>query len=501
MKKQSEQNLFSTDHLKTDIKKKSLKGGAVTLTSQGLTFIIQMGAGMILARILTPHDYGLMAMVFAVTGLAAVLNNLGLSTATVQSAEINQAQVSNLFWLNVGMGVIVMLVVAALAPALAWFYKAPALTGITLALASTFLLSGLGTQHRALLNRQMQFVTIAKIDISALAVGFIVAIILAYYGAGYWALVANSIVSTSMNTLLTWFSVRWCPMLPQRETCVRTMLKFGADVAGFNVINYFARNLDNVLIGRYCGGAELGLYNKAYQLLMMPITNLREPMVRVAMPALSSLQHDPEQYRSYYKKYIEILAIVSMPLIVLMYIYSDQIIYVLLGPQWLEASALFKILAIAALIQPVGTSWGLVMLSTGNSRLYLRWGVVNSCITCLSFFCGLPWGAKGVAISYAVVTYLLLYPSLFLGFRNTPVKMADFGKAIWRPLVASFIMGVVCYVLSSLVIFNMPSMLTLFISGILGIFAYLIVLYLLNYSNSSVYEYIRNLNNLFERGI
>jgi len=441
------EDMFNNKFQNTDLKKQSLHGGAVTLTSQGLMFFIQLGSTMVLARILKPQDYGMMAMVVAVTGLAGVLSNLGLSTATIQRADINHAQVSTLFWINTGVGALVTLAVAVLSPVVAWFYQTPELVWMTLALSSNFFINGLAVQHSALLNRQMRFYSLAKIQVFSTLMGIGTAIVAAKYGLGYWALVLNSLVTSATSVFGTWVASGWVPGRPCFSADVKSMVKFGADIVGFNVINYFARNLDNVLIGRYSGSAALGLYSKAYQLLMMPITNLRDPMTKVAMPALSRLQHEPEQYRNYYMKYISILAFVSMPLVVFMFVCSDQLIRLLLGPQWLGASDLFKILAIAAFIQPVSTTWGLVLLSTGKSKRYLRWGLVNSVIVVTAFMVGIPWGAKGVAVTYSISTYALLYPTLLYAFMGTPIKISDFIFAVWKPIFGCVGIWCVCSIL------------------------------------------------------
>jgi len=437
--------LFDTKHLQGDLKKRSLKSGAVTLTSQGLMFVIQLASTMILARILTPQDYGMMAMVVSITGLASILSNLGLSTATIQRAEITHEQVSTLFWINTAIGVLVTLVIASLSPVVAWFYKTPELVWMMLALSSNFLINGMNVQHSALLNRQMKFYALAKIQVLSALIGIGSAIVAAKYGMGYWALVINSVVTSVTSVIGTWLSSGWMPGVPRKSAEVKTMVKFGSDIVGFNIINYFSRNLDNILIGRHHGSAELGYYSKAYQLLMMPITNLRDPMNKVAMPALSKLQDEPIQYRNYYKKYVSILAFVSMPLVVFMFVCSDQLIIMLLGPKWLVTGELFRILAMAALFQPVSSSGGMVLISTGKGRRYLTLGTINSVIISMSFVVGLPWGAKGVAISYSIVNYILIVPTLFFAFKGTSVKLFDFFLSVYRPLIASFAMGVACF--------------------------------------------------------
>ncbi len=150
-------NFFDTEYLKADLKGRSVRGGAVTMAAQGIKFFLQIGSTVVLARLLTPEDFGLIAMVTAVTGFVMMFKDMGLSMATVQRAEIDHAQISTLFWINVVLSLAFMLLTATLAPAIAWFYSEPRLTWITLALAGAFIFSGFTVQHQALLRRQMNF--------------------------------------------------------------------------------------------------------------------------------------------------------------------------------------------------------------------------------------------------------------------------------------------------------------------------------------------------------
>lgn len=441
MNQSKKDKFFNTEHLKKNIKLRSVRGGAVTLTSQWIMFVTRIGSIMVLARLLTPNDFGLIAMVTAVTGFAQIFKDLGLSMSTIQRESINHAQVSTLFWINVVISTVIMLVIAVLSPAVAWFYNAPQLTWVMLALSVTFLFGGLGIQHQALLNRQMRFATIAGVQIISTIIGIAAAIYAAMHGFRYWALVLNNIISSVTLVLGLWLASGWLPCLPVRGAGVRSMLNFGMNITGFDIINYFSRNLDNILIGRFCGSSSLGLYSTAYQLLMLPITNLRNPLNNVALPSLSRMQKSPEQYRSYYMKYISILAFMSMPLIVFMFVCSENIITLVLGEQWLGAIDLFKILALAALIQPIASSRGLVLLSLGKGQRYFRWGLFNAIATVSSFIIGIHWGATGVAIAYAVENYLILYPSLWYVYKGTPIKISDFFVSIWKPAISSLVMG------------------------------------------------------------
>ncbi len=439
-----------------------------------------------------------MAMVVAITGLANIFSNLGLSTATIQKAEINHAQVSTLFWVNATVGGLVTLIVAVISPVVAWFYKEPALLYVMLSLSINFLISSLAVQHNALLTRQMRFYSLAKIQVISMLIGVVVAIVAAKHGFGYWALVLNSLISTVSNVAGAWLALGWIPGLPRRNAGVLPLLRFGGDVVGFNVINYFSRNLDNVLIGRYWGSVSLGLYSKAYQLLMMPITNLRDPLISVAMPTLSRLQQEPNEYRNYHRELVSVLAFISMPLVAFMFIGSDHLIRLVLGDQWMGASKLFKILAFAAFIQTVGSTRGTVLLSVGKSRRYFILGAVRALFICLAFTFGLPWGAEGVAIAYVVVTYLLLYPSIYYAFKDTPVHVNDFFIAIYKPLSASIVMGVfVNYLINNLN--NIQEIFILILSLFFSFFIYIISFIIFSGGTDSLSGYYKYAKIIFTK--
>ncbi len=465
---------FDTTHLMADIKGRSVRGGAVTLTSQAAKFVLHLSSTMVLARLLVPDDYGLVAMVTAIVGFATLFKDLGLSMATVQREEITHEQVSSLFWVNVVISILIAVTLCIIAPLVSLFYHEPRLTRITLALACTFIFSGLTVQHQALLRRQMKFTVLAVIEIGSMAVGVSAAIAMAYWGAGYWALVGLPMGSAITNAVLVWSLCRWRPGLPRGGTGVRPMLKFGSHMTGFSLVNYFSRNLDHILLGRYYGTGVLGLYSKAYQIMMLPVNQIRGPLDSVAMPALSRMQDDPERYRRCYLKMTGLLAFLSMPLMVFLFVCAEEIILLLLGPNWTGATAIFKVLCIVSLIQPIASTRGLVLVSMGHSQRYLRWGIANGVITAAAFVAGLPWGAIGVAVAYTIANYIILVPSLWYCFGGTKIRVQDFFASCAGPMIASILMGaIVTFVHSSVA--NSPILLSLAMLLSVGILAYLAV--------------------------
>lgn len=421
------------------LKRKSVRGGLVTMTSQGISIVIQLASTVVLSRLLSPHDYGVMAMVMAVTAFAGIFRDLGLSSATIQKKDLNSALQSNLFWLNVSMGTLLTILVAAASPLVAWFYSKPELTLVTLALSINFILGSLSTQHGALLVRHMQFDRQAVANISGALVTLAIAFALALQGWSYWALIWGNLTGGVITTLLLFVLSPFLPSLPSKGTGIRDMLKFGANITAFDFVNYFHRNLDNILIGKFWGPASLGLYSRAYSLLMLPITSIRGPINAVAFPAMSKLQHEPDAYRAYYRRVTSIVAFLSMPLCAFLFVSSRTIIELALGKQWLGVAPIFSVLAISGFIQPVAGLRGLVLLSTARGKAYLSWGILNAVAVSLGFVCGIPWGPLGIATSYAIVNYLILYPSLILAFKDTPVKKRDFFGPLLLPAVSSLI--------------------------------------------------------------
>ncbi|GAB3538517.1 lipopolysaccharide biosynthesis protein [Pontibacter brevis] len=440
-----EQKWFETVHLKEDLKSRSVKGGFITVAGQVVSFALNISSTIVLARLLTPEDYGLVAMVTAVTGFVTIFKDLGLSAAVIQKEQINQQQVSAVFWINVFISLGIALIVSLLAPVLVNFYDEERLFYITLVFSAGIFISGLSLQHNALMKRQMKFQRLAMINTANAFFSIVCGVLLAWFGFGYWAIVAISVLFPSFNTLALWLVCDWRPSFTLKANDVKSFLKFGAGITGFDMINYFSRNMDNVLIGKFVGSVALGLYTKAYQLLLLPITQLRDPLNGVALPALSTLQNDSGKYRSYYKRFLFTLAFFSMPAVVYMAVFSEELILIVLGDQWIEASSIFRVLALAAFIQPLLSTIGLVMISTGDIKRYFTWGCINAALVVTAFFIGVQWGVDGVAKAYVAITYILFFPALFYSLRNSPVSVSLFLKEISFPGIFSIICGVAMY--------------------------------------------------------
>lgn len=422
---------FATDHLIGDLKGRSVRGGAVTLTSQAIKFVLQMGSTMVLARLLSPNDFGLIAMVTAITGFVAMFKDAGLSMATVQRENITHGQVSTLFWINLGLSAAVMLVVAAMAPLIAGLYSESRLVWVTLALACTMMFGGCSVQHQALLQRQMRFRALAVVDIASMIGGTLVAIAMALMGCGYWALVGLTAATSLLNAAMVWQQCGWRPGPPMRHCGTGPMLMYGGNLTGFNAINYWARNADNMLIGWYWGAGPLGLYSKAYGLLMLPIRQINGPLTAVMVPALSRRQVDPAAYRRMYRRAITSLALAGMPLVGFLYVAADEIVRLVLGPRFIDAVPMFRALSIAAFVGTTNVAPGWLYITLGHTHRQLKWSIISTPLLLACMAGALPLGPTGVAWAFSFGYVVVWLGGIAYCVRGTFMRVSDVVGSLW----------------------------------------------------------------------
>lgn len=460
-----------------ELKTKAVKGGILTMSSRFLTVLIQISSIIVLSRLLSPTDFGLIAMVTAFTAFMGIFRDMGLSTAVIQKKNLQYDQINTLFWLNTGVGTALTCLTIALAPMVASFYQRPELQPVVMLLATTFVIASIGAQHAALLQRDLNLKPKVIADIVGAAINLIVSIGMAYQGYGFWSLAWGTVIGAIVTTILYFKGSSFTPGRPKIVKGTRELINFGANVTIFEMLNYFHRNLDNILIGRISGALVLGLYSRAYQLMTLPISSLREPINTIAFPILSKLQDEPERYKAYYKNIASLLAFLSMPLMAFMIVNADNIIFIALGKDWEGVVPIFILLGISGFIQAVASLRGLVLLSLGLSKKYLLWGVVNTFCVVIGFTIGIKWGAEGVALSYAIVNYAILYPSLWYFFKGTPLKPVDFFIPILIPAIASIGAAIISFSIMKNIIFEF-SMLHLLISAciFLSTFVFLVMI-------------------------
>jgi PST family polysaccharide transporter len=411
------------------------------MVGQGGVFALRLGAVVVLARLLAPADFGLVAMVTAITGFLAMVKDAGLSMATVQRVRISHEQVSALFWINVAVGLGLVVATTALGPLIARLYGEPRLAWITAALAAGFFFGGLTVQHQALLRRQMRFASLAGIHAGSVLVGSAAGISAAAFGAGSWALVVMHVTTAATAAGGVWLACGWRPGWPARWRGVRLLVAFGGNLTGGNLLAYACRSLDKVVIGAVCGAGPLGVYSRAYEMLLAPVRRINAPLGSVMLPALSRLQDQPARFRRTYRRAVSTVVAVGVPGVVFAFVCADRLVLVLLGPQWSGAAPIFRALAPAGLIATFNFAAGWVFIPLGRTDRQFRCVLGGTVVMVAAVLVGVRWGALGVAVAYSVGTCARRLPQMIYAYHGTPVKLQDLGEALWRPTLASVLAG------------------------------------------------------------
>ena len=417
------------------------RGAGAMVFSQGLGFAIQMIAIVILARLLTPADFGLVTMVATFSLLLMNFGLNGFTEAVLQREEIDHALASNLFWINAGVGLLLTIGFAAAGPLLARFYGDPRVARVSVAMSVTIFFTSVSVQHLALLKRAMRFSVVATNDILARAVSVAVSVLLGWAAWGYWALVAGAIALPLATSVGAWALCRWVPGRPRRGAGTVPMVRFAMNTYGRFVMNYFTRNVDNLLVGWRFGAQPLGFYKKAYDLFVLPANQLSAPLTSVVVSTLSRLPRDSAQRERYILNALSALAFVGMGLGAGLTLVGKDLILVLLGPGWEESGRIFTFLGPGIGIMLLYGTHSWIHLSIGRADRWLRWAVVEFAVTGLLFLTGLRWGLTGIAVAWVASFWILTLPALWYAGRPARLGIAPVTGAVWKYVVASALAG------------------------------------------------------------
>jgi len=407
-----------------------VKGTSWTAASRFAVQLLSIASTSIVARHVLPHAYGLVGMAMVVINFAGLFRDIGTVSAIIQRKEIDDFLLTSVFWLNMFLGAAVTGACWSAAPWVAAFYHEPQLVAVFRALGFSFPIWALGNVHVALLSRHFQFSRVAAAEVGSGAAGLAVAVTGALLGFGVWSLVAASLTNSVVATLIAIVAKPWRPRLFFSWSQIRSISGFGLNLSAFNCVNYFARNADNMLVGKYIGAVALGYYGFSYNVMLYPVMSIAQSLGRVLFPAFSTIQSDDARFRQAYLRSSAAIAFITFPLMAGATILAPELIAVFLGPRWAPAVPVFRILAPVGMLQSLTALTGNIYLAKGATGALFRWGTLFSSIFVLGFIAGLPWGIVGVASSYAALTALLFVPTLAIPFRLIGLPL----RALWKSL-------------------------------------------------------------------
>lgn len=417
----------------------AISGGTKLLAARLAAQFIRLAFTVVLARILTPQDYGLVASVQVITGLAVLLQDMGLSAATLQRDRISEAQIHALYWFNLLLGGCVAVLGVLSASHIAMWLRSPDSVGVIQVLLVAVLIPSASAQHRALMQRELRFGAIALSSVCGTLVGGACAVVAAAAGAGPWALVLMMIVADGVSLAISWAAARYHPGIPKNFAGVASLLHFGGGFLMFRVLGHFAQNLHLLLLSRNIGFAAAGQFTRAHMLTNMASGYVNEPAGKVALPMLSRLISEPKRFVRFYDKATGVMMLAAAPLGVMGVLYGSHVIHVLLGDQWGAAEHIFRVLCFGLIAQPLMYSTGWLYMARGDMRGMLLWGCIGWGAMLVAALLALRYGPVGVAWAWSATQWVLLVPCLVAAYRHLPLRATVALVRASRPVAAALL--------------------------------------------------------------
>jgi O-antigen/teichoic acid export membrane protein len=417
---------ISSRQLRRDTQRASI----LTLVARSIEYLFQFAGLAILARLLTPSDFGLYAMATPFLMIIKNFSDLGLEAALLQQRDLSEGHASAVFQVNLLAGLALAGLFLVVSPLLGSFYQDHRVTSIAAVLSLTFVISGFTAVQRALLRRALLIDALLRAQIAASAVSTVVAIIFALNGAGYWALIARALADPVTYAIFVWSSSGWVPGRAEWDRTTKFLLRFGTYYIGAGLVWSLGTQADSVLIGWRFGSVELGPYTLASRLFALPVGQISSPLGHVMVPALSRIRDDPERFKRWYLKLLRLITFVAFPLNFSLVFCADDVVRFVAGPQWDKAADILRVLAPVGAVFAAYVTIDWLMRSQGHADRAFRWTIISATAHLASFVLGLTWGAIGVAAGFTAVNLLLFVPAFVYATKGTSIQLMDVLKSM-----------------------------------------------------------------------
>lgn len=429
------------------LKDKTIKGVKWTTFGSLFNAVLQIVQLAILARILSPSDFGLMAIVMVIIGFSNMFIDMGISNAIIYKQKVTDNQLTSLYWLNVFVGLLLFLLLLIISPFVAEFYGTPQLIKLIILVGTTFLIQPYGQQFMILLQKELQFDKITKVQISARFCSFIATVLFAIFNFGVLSLAYGVIIYSIISTSLFIYSGAkiYRPKFYFRKKDLNEFLSFGMYQMAEKAMNYFGTQFDTILIGKFLGIETLGIYNIAKNLVSRPSSIINPVITKVTFPVMSKISGDINKLRRIYIKTINYLTFVNTPVYLLFFLLASPIVVLLFGDGWDEAIPVVQILAIGFLFKSIGNPSGSLLLSKGKANIAFYWNVITFILYPIFIITGSNFGIEGIALSFCFLHLIFIFPNWkFIVNRICKVKFS----AYLNSFLPYFIVGILDLVLS-----------------------------------------------------
>jgi len=461
------------------LKKKTISGifwnATNNLSLTGLTFVVTI----ILVRILSPQDFGIMSILLMVTEFITKFNEFGLGSAIVQEDNLTQEKLSSLFWFNLSIGLLICYITYSKSYLIAIFFNEDILKSLCKPISFVFIINSLCLVPKALLKKEMRFKEIFIIDFLSFVFYAIVTIVLALKGFGVKALVFGYISrNICQNTLFLLFK-KWHPYLIFNFNNIRNLLKFGIYLTFASVIGYFGNNLDFLVIGKFIGTSELGYYSVAIRLISLPMKKIGLVINKTFFPAFSKIKNDKIKIKKQYLKLLDLLGIITFPMMAGMFVIAPEFVTIFYGNKWSPTIILIRILVIRGLFQCFATISGTIVMSMGRSDISLKWTLFTMFNILLSMIIFFKGGLIGIAIAMSLVSIYLFPINMYICGRLINMSVIEVYKSIQNSAIFTGIMFFLLLLFKKIIIINVFELemhYQLVVTVLLGILLYFVII-------------------------
>lgn len=392
------------------LKKKVKKSLFWTFSDQVVVQFANLFFGLFIARLLGPESFGIIGVVLMFTNFAQLFVDMGFGAAIVQNQQLTSRQYASVFWLNCVIASFIYLLLYFLSDFVALFFNQPILSSVIKVSSLSIILNATSIVQFNVLIKSLNFKKKVIINWVSLFFGYATAIVMALNNYGVWAIVAMYLVNSIVQMFMVWVGSKWYPTLHFEMAVIRSIWQFGLPAFGDNVLNYWSRNFDNFIIGKCLGTSQLGIYSRAYSLMLLPVKNLSSVVSKVFFPAFSQRQEDVTLLADNYLKLIKYIAVLTFPLLIGLSLVSNEFVLLFLGEQWKAMIPVLSLLSIVGALQSIVTLNGVIYYSLGKTKIAFRISLLVNVVLIVSFFVGVQFGIKGVAWSYLLANILLFYP-------------------------------------------------------------------------------------------
>jgi len=441
--------------------------------------ILQVLSLVIFARLLSPDDFGLFALMMIFVSFLVMFTDMGTASALVHIKNPSNKLLSSVLFFNIFIGTLFCLLLIIFSGYISIFFNSPKLEPLLQLISINFVIMSLGVVQKVRYEKELDFKYLTLIESFSIFIGISVGIIFALLGFGVYSLVLQVLITSILSVGLLWKVSKWRPLLYFSIEDIKIIWKYTANLSAFNFINYFARNADNFLIGKFLNSSALGVYSLAYNIMLYPLQNISRVLLRILFPAFSKIQDDNKKFKEAYLKTIFFISLVSFPIMFGLIATADIFVSVLFGDKWANLAPILMILAPVGVIQSIGTTNGSIFMAKGNTNLLLRVGIWSTIITIIFFIGGIFYGVEGVAISYLLSNIVLFYPVFKISWGQIELSVSEGIKKIFPILLISSFMGLVVWIFGQwLNQFHINSIIQLMIMVISGKIIYISLIYL-----------------------